>query len=101
MTDIEIDLMMANAEVLSLKKTVREQADTIANQRTHIAALQNMIEQQRKQIEASVPVKRGRWLPQVLLGQRVWDCSECKTLGSPHWKCCPVCEARMDGVLDG
>ena len=43
------------------------------------------------------PVKRGRWLPQVLLGERVWDCSECKTLGSPYWKRCPVCEAKMDG----
>lgn len=41
-------------------------------------------------------VKRGRWLPQVLLGQRVVDCSECKTLGSPHWKRCPVCEAKME-----
>jgi rubrerythrin len=40
--------------------------------------------------------KHGRWLPQILLGQRVWDCSECKTLGSPHWKRCPVCEAKMD-----
>lgn len=41
-------------------------------------------------------VKHGRWLPQVLLGQRVWDCSECKTLGSPFWKRCPICEAKMD-----
>ena len=40
--------------------------------------------------------KRGRWLPQMLLGQRIWDCSECKTIGSPHWKRCPVCEAKMD-----
>lgn len=45
-------------------------------------------------------VKHGRWLLQVLLGQRVWDCSECKTLGSPHWKRCPVCEAKME-VDDG
>lgn len=43
-----------------------------------------------------VPDKHGKWLPQILLGQRVWDCSECKTLGSPHWKRCPVCEAKMD-----
>ena len=43
------------------------------------------------------PVKHGVWLPQILLGERVWDCSECKTLGSPHWKRCPVCEAKMDG----
>lgn len=41
-------------------------------------------------------VKHGRWLPQVLLGKRVVDCSECKTLGSPHWKRCPVCEAKME-----
>lgn len=42
------------------------------------------------------PVKHGRWLPQVLLGERVWDCSECKTLGSPHWRRCPNCGAKMD-----
>ena len=42
------------------------------------------------------PVKRGRWLPQILLGTRVWDCSECKTIGNPQWKRCPVCEAKMD-----
>ena len=41
--------------------------------------------------------RKGRWLPQILLGQRVWDCSECKTMGSPHWKCCPVCLADMRG----
>lgn len=44
-----------------------------------------------------VEQKHGRWLPQILLGERVWDCSECKTLGSPHWKWCPVCGAKMDG----
>ena len=42
------------------------------------------------------PVRHGRWLPQVVLGQKAWDCSECKTLGSPHWKWCPVCGAKMD-----
>ena len=42
-------------------------------------------------------VKYGRWLPQILLGQRVWDCSECATLGSPSWKRCPVCERKMEG----
>ena len=43
------------------------------------------------------PVRHGRWLPQVVLGQKAWDCSECKTLGSPHWKWCPVCGCKMDG----
>lgn len=42
------------------------------------------------------PVRHGRWLQQVVLGQKAWDCSECKTLGSPHWKWCPVCGAKMD-----
>ena len=42
------------------------------------------------------PVRHGRWLPQVVLGQKAWDCSECKTLGSLHWKWCPVCGAKMD-----
>ena len=41
--------------------------------------------------------RRGRWMPQLVLGERAWDCSECKTIGSPRWKCCPVCGARMDG----
>ena len=46
------------------------------------------------------PVRHGRWLPQVVLGQKAWDCSECKTLGSPHWKWCPVCRAMMHGGAD-
>lgn len=48
------------------------------------------------------PVRHGRWLPQVVLGQKAWDCSECKTLGSPQWRWCPVCGAKMDGgAIDG
>lgn len=31
-------------------------------------------------------IDRGEWV----------DCSECGTVGSPQWKRCPVCEARMD-----
>ena len=42
-----------------------------------------------------VEVRRGRWLPQRLLGADVVDCSECKTLGSPQWNWCPVCGADM------
>lgn len=44
-----------------------------------------------------VEVKHGRWLPQIVLGQKAWDCSECKTLGSPQWNWCPICGAKMDG----
>lgn len=43
------------------------------------------------------PVTHAKWLPQIFMGQKVWDCSNCKTMGSPHWKRCPVCEAKMDG----
>ena len=46
------------------------------------------------------PVRHGRWVPQVVLGQKAWDCSECKTLGSPQWRWCPVCGAKMDGGAD-
>ena len=46
--------------------------------------------------EELAPVRHGRWLPQVVLGQKAWDCSECKTLGSPQWKWCPVCGCKMD-----
>lgn len=42
------------------------------------------------------PVRHGQWLPQIVLGEKAWDCSECKTLGSPHWKWCPMCGCRMD-----
>ena len=39
--------------------------------------------------------EKGEWMPHFLLGQRVWDCSNCKTLGVPHWVACPVCGADM------
>lgn len=51
------------------------------------------------------PERRGRWIVDggsVMAAARSngkrWitaTCSECKTLGSPIWKRCPVCEARM------
>ena len=42
------------------------------------------------------PVKRGRWVHKIMFGEQAWFCSECKTIGSPEWKRCPVCEAKMD-----
>ena len=42
-------------------------------------------------------VRHGRWMPNGIRGDQTWTCSECKTLGSPHWKRCPVCEAKMIG----
>lgn len=54
----------------------------------------------------AVEVVHGRWMRKEYRGQNdrktwEWFCSECKTLGSPQWKCCPVCTARMDGDGNG
>lgn len=42
-------------------------------------------------------VRRGRWVPLFnAKSLNNWvECSECKTVGSPFWKRCPVCEAKM------
>ena len=29
-------------------------------------------------------------------GTKHWECRKCRTLGSPNWKRCPVCEAKMN-----
>lgn len=41
-----------------------------------------------------VEVKHGRWITHR---DKLTSCSECHTPGSPQWKGCPVCLARMDG----
>ena len=42
------------------------------------------------------PVVHGRWIVRHK-GMNNWvDCSECGTVGSPNWKRCPVCEAKME-----
>ena len=47
------------------------------------------------------PVVHGRWITHNR-GQNNWcECSECNTVGSPFWKRCPVCEAKMDGDGNG
>ena len=38
--------------------------------------------------------ERGQW---IIHSDGTTECSECHTLGSPQWKCCPVCTALMDG----
>ena len=50
MTDMEMDLIVANAEIMTLRETVRKYEDTIANQRRHIVALQVALEDLRKQL---------------------------------------------------
>lgn len=46
-------------------------------------------------------VKHGRWITHNK-GQNNWvECSECNTVGSPFWKRCPICEAKMEVDLNG
>lgn len=45
------------------------------------------------------PEKTGRWIIHNDGGCNNWcECSECNTIGSPQWKRCPVCEAKMEPV---
>lgn len=48
MNDIEMDLYISQVEAKIMKQTVREQEDTIANQKNHIASLQRIIEDLRQ-----------------------------------------------------
>lgn len=42
------------------------------------------------------PVVRGVWVRSDVDSMVPrYDCSECHTIGSPTWKRCPVCEAKM------
>lgn len=38
--------------------------------------------------------KRGHWIKRGST-HILFECSECHVCGSPQWKVCPVCEARM------
>lgn len=46
-------------------------------------------------------VVHGRWVMKETMIRspfaKNYYCSECQTEGSPQWKRCPVCEAKMDG----
>lgn len=59
----------------------------------------------RQCVENYEPVTHGYWmLTQTRVSSSRGEhytlatCSECKTVGSPMWKRCPVCEAKMDGM---
>lgn len=41
------------------------------------------------------PVKYGKWTRRKINGAWMYFCSECQLLGSPQWKRCPACEAKM------
>lgn len=43
------------------------------------------------------PVRYAGWVPQPCGAKKPqwWECSNCSTMGSPHWKRCPICESKM------
>ena len=56
-----------------------------------------LVEAHQMAVCALVKQKHGRWISHNK-GQNNWvECSECNTVGSPFWKRCPICEAKMDG----
>lgn len=42
--------------------------------------------------------KRGIWIAHIKYGVGWYECSECHVCGSPQWKCCPVCETKMESI---
>lgn len=43
--------------------------------------------------------KRGHWITDERTG--ICYCSECLVSGSPQWKRCPLCEAKMERTENG
>lgn len=84
---------MKRSEAYYILEDMRRDAND--QQREAIGIAQNDI--QLVDLMPVEEVKHGLWVEQNISGEQAWCCSECKTLGSPHWKRCPVCEAKMDG----
>jgi len=43
------------------------------------------------------PVIHSVWLKHESVQKTSWyECANCNTIGSPRWKRCPVCEAKME-----
>ena len=93
------------AEYIERDKVLEEINDRISNiaftspYQREIEAIVVGMERARDSVEDApaadvAPVVHGRW---ITTNDNWTFCSECKTLGSPQWKGCPVCLARMDG----
>jgi hypothetical protein len=46
--------------------------------------------------EVELLQRKGQWI----LKKGICFCPNCLTCGSPAWKVCPVCETKMEGVLE-
>ena len=82
---------MAYIKREALIESFRNVADGVGDSPWTIEAIEVMINR-APSVEVE-PVRYGRW---IVRNRGEWvDCSECGTVGSPRWKRCPVCEAKM------
>ena len=92
---IEREAAIAALDEFRLNQTVSKYA-TVMQCRAARDAISRAIKVLESLPAADVePARHGRWVHKILLGEQTWFCSECKTIGSPAWKRCPVCEAKM------
>lgn len=48
------------------------------------------------------PVIHSIWIKHAAAqNTSYWTCLNCDTMGSPRWKRCPVCEAKMTAEVEG
>ena len=47
--------------------------------------------------------QKAHWMPcgKGKAFEFMFECSYCHVIGSPRWKCCPVCGSKMEGTEDG
>ncbi len=87
-------------EYLHKKGFLHKCAITFGNQSVTMKAIEQIANECTLAVEPREleEVTHGEWIRQNLYKHDpLWFCSECRTLGSPAWKRCPVCEAKMDG----
>ena len=66
----------------------------IATEESYKNGYRKGCEDTRKEIEANR--KRGKWI----VKKGICFCPLCQTCGSPQWKVCPVCETKMEGMIE-
>lgn len=90
-TAIETIIESAPSEAVVSKADYQQALETVEKIRGD--AFMRLQEAERAEAELHRADKYGHWIPRH--GGEWVDCSECGTMGSPHWKRCPVCEAKM------
>ncbi len=89
---------LANAEAIARKLKNAHCAECTVVRKIQCSAcwVEDVLELLEGDAVDAEPVVHGHWVKYNFLGHEQYACSECQTLGSPQWKRCPVCEAKMD-----